>query len=256
VGGVALVLIAIDAAMGWPSLLTPLLGGSALQGERFFGLGNSYAGVLMSGVVLVAALLAPFAGIALLVAASLFAALPFVGADIGGGVTLLLLAALWYVLRRDDRLQRKQLVLAAVAAACGIAVLLVLNRFAPSPTHVTRALESSRGPLGLLSILGTRLDDNIRATAAAPGEWAALMAIPIFLAIAVVRAGPFRTSLRAHPAWRDACVLLGMGGILGYLLNDTFGMAEMSFVYLVAALIYPTVLDRVRAPRGPGSGML
>jgi hypothetical protein len=211
----------------------------------------------MSGVVLVAAVLSPVAGIALLLTAALFAALPFVGADIGGGVTLLLLAALWFALRRGDRLTRKELAMVAVAALGGIAVLLVLNRFAPSPTHVTRALETSGGPLGLLSILGTRLDDNIRATAHAPGMWAALMAIPIFLAIALARAGPFRTSLQAHPAWRDSCVLLGIGGILGYLLNDTFGMAEMSFVYLAAALIYPAVIDRVRAGRnGPGSGML
>jgi hypothetical protein len=257
VGTVAMVLIALDAALGWRSLPTPLLGGSALEGERFFGLGNSYAGVLMSGVVLSAALLAPMAGVGLLVAASLFAALPFAGADIGGGVTLLMLAAIWFLLRSGDRLEVRRIASVAAVAVAGVAVLIVLNRFAPSPTHVTRALEDSHGPLGLLSLLGGRLADNIRATADAPGMWAALIAVPLFLAAVITRVGPFRQSLEAHPAWRDACVLLGVGGILGYLLNDTFGMAEMSFVYLAPALIYPTVLDRLReGRRAPRSGML
>jgi hypothetical protein len=257
VAGIAVALIVVDATLGWRSLLTPLLGGSALQGERFFGVGNSYAGVLMAGAVLGAALVRPVVGVGLLVCASLFAALPFIGADIGGGVTLMLLAALWFVLRRDSRQTASDVALAAAGAVLGVAVLLLLNRFAPSPTHVTRALEASHGPLSLASVLGSRLDDNIRATAQAPGMWAALLAIPILLGLAITRSGPFRRPLVAHPAWRDACVVLGVGAIVGYLLNDTFGMAEIAFVYLIAAVVYPSVADRIRQGRNVrASGML
>ncbi|MGH2661085.1 MAG: hypothetical protein ACRDHS_15880, partial [Actinomycetota bacterium] len=52
---VGLILVVLDGVLGWPSGLTPLLGGSALEGERFFGLGNTFAGFVLAGVVLGAA---------------------------------------------------------------------------------------------------------------------------------------------------------------------------------------------------------
>ncbi|MGH2676261.1 MAG: hypothetical protein ACRDH1_12715, partial [Actinomycetota bacterium] len=80
VGAAGLVLVVLDAALGWPTGMTPLLGGSALEGVRFFGLGNPYAGIVLSGTVLVAALLRPWPGVVLLLGAALFAGLPFLGA--------------------------------------------------------------------------------------------------------------------------------------------------------------------------------
>ncbi|MGH2766716.1 MAG: hypothetical protein ACRDKA_12500, partial [Actinomycetota bacterium] len=80
VAAAGLVLVLLDAALGWPTGLISLLGGSALEGVRFFGLGNPYAGIVLSGTVLVAALLRPWPGVVLLLGAALFAGLPFLGA--------------------------------------------------------------------------------------------------------------------------------------------------------------------------------
>jgi hypothetical protein len=246
IGAVVLFLLVIDALLGWRSLLTPLLGGSALQGERFFGLGNSYAGELLGGALLVAAVISMRAGLVLLVAAALFAGLPFLGADLGGGSALFIVAGLWFLLRRERRADLRALAIAAVGSLAGIALLILANRYvSPWPTHIGQSVENANGPLGVLDVLRDRLVENIHITTPTPWTWIALLALPAFLLVAWTRAGPFRPHLQAHPAWRDACVGLGVGGIVGYLLNDTWGMATTTFVYLIVALVYPAVLYRV-----------
>jgi hypothetical protein len=35
---------------------------------------------------------------------------------------------------------------------------------------------------------------------------------------------------------------LAVGGILGYLLNDTYGMASVAFIYLSLGAVYPALL--------------
>jgi hypothetical protein len=246
VAGFGLALAVTDAALGWPSLLTPLLGGSALEGGRFYGLGNAYAGMVLAGAVLVAAVLRPWAGVALIAAAALFAGLPWLGADLGGGITLFAVAALWWGLRVRPRFGPLEAG-AVVAAAVGGAILLVLlHRLAPAPSHVSRAVQEASGLGGILATFWDRLALNLRATARTPAVWAALVGVPVVLAVAWARPGPFRRPLDRAPAWRLALIALAVGGILGYVLNDTYGMAGVAFIYLALGLVYPALRLRAR----------
>jgi hypothetical protein len=250
VGAAGVALVVMDWLLGWRSLLTPLLGGSALEGVRFYGLGNSYAGLLLAGVVLVAALLRPWAGVAVLVAAALFAGVPWAGADLGGGITLFGAAGIWWALRVRSRVGLAELA-GVVAAVLGGAVLLVLlHRLAPEPSHVTRAVEEA-GDLG--GIAGASLDRlalNLQATARTPLVWLALAAVPAAIWVAWRRPRPFRPALETHSGWREAVLALGLSAVLGYLLNDTYGLTAVALVYLSLALVHPA-LDRknVRSKR-------
>jgi hypothetical protein len=244
VAGIGLGFVVLDGLLGWPSGLTPLLGGSAFDGVRFYGLGNSYAGVLLAGSVLVAAILPPIAGLTFLLLSALFAGLPFLGADLGGGVTLFAVAGLWYGLR--VRRSAGWAVGAAAAGAVGGAALLVLAHsfLPPEPTHVTRAVEESGGLPGIVDVFLDRLRLNLEVTAATPAIWAALAGIPVALWVALTRPGPFRPPLERFEAWRLGAITLAIGGMLGYVLNDTYGMASVSFIYLALALVYPALAVR------------
>jgi hypothetical protein len=244
VAGIGLGFVVLDGLLGWPSGLTPLLGGSALDGVRFYGLGNSYAGVLLAGSVLVAAILPPIAGLTLLLLSALFAGLPFLGADLGGGVTLFAVAGLWYGLR--VRRSAGWAVGAAAAGAVGGAALLLLAHsfLPPERTHVTRAVEESGGLAGIVDVFLDRLRLNLEVTAATPAIWAALAGIPVALWVALTRPGPFRPPLERFEAWRLGVISLAIGGMLGYVLNDTYGMASVSFIYLALALVYPALAVR------------
>jgi hypothetical protein len=244
VAGIGLGFVVLDGLLGWPSGLTPLLGGSALDGVRFFGLGNSYAGLLLAGSVLVAALLPPIAGLTLLLLSALFAGLPFLGADLGGGVTMFAVAGLWYGLR-VRRSAGWAAGGAAIGALAGTALLVVAHRFLPpEPTHVTRAVEESGGLAGIVEVFVDRLRLNLEVTAATPAIWPALAGIPVALWVALTRLGPFRPPLERFEAWRLGAITLAIGGMLGYVLNDTYGMASVSFIYLALALVYPALAVR------------
>jgi hypothetical protein len=242
VAGAGLTLVVVDAVLGWPSLLTPLLGGSALEGVRFFGLGNPYAGMVLAGSVLVAALLRPWPGVALIAATALFAGLPWVGADLGGGVTLFAVAALWWALRVRGRVGLSGTLVVAGGAVAGAVLLIALHGLAAAPDHVTRAVEEARGVAGVLGTLRDRLLLNVQTTLRTPAVWPALIGVPVWLAVAWTRAGPFRPALQTRPAWRDGLLALAVGGILGYLLNDTYGMASVAFIYLSLGAVYPALL--------------
>jgi hypothetical protein len=247
VAGAGLVLVAVEAVLGWPALLTPLLGGSALDGGRFFGLGNSYAGMVLAGAVLVAAFLRPWTGVVLLVAAGLFAGLPWLGADLGGGLTLFAVAAIWWAVRVRRRFGVIEGTVVAASLVGGLALLAVLHRIFPVAAHVSRTVEAAGGPLGILGEFGRRLLLNLETTAATPAVWLTIIGLPVWAVVAWRRPGPFRASLEAEPAWRDAALILALGGMIGYVLNDTFGMASVTFVYLSAALVYPALEARWRS---------
>lgn len=243
VAGAGFALVVVDAVLGWPSLITPLLGGSAMEGVRFFGLGNPYAGVVLAGSVLVAALLSPWAGVALIAGAALFAGLPWAGADLGGGVTLFAVAVLWWALRVRGRVGLTGILVVAGAAVAGVLLLIAMHGLAATPSHVTRAVEEARGVGGLLETFWARLSLNVEATWGMPAVWPALLGVPVWLAVAWTRAGPFRPALEARPVWRDGLMALAVGGILGYVLNDTYGMTAVAFIYLSIGSVYPALIS-------------
>lgn len=241
VAAAGLAVVLLDAAFGWPMGLTPLLGGSALEGVRFFGLGNPQAGIVLSGAVLAAALLRPWAGVALLLGAALFAGLPFLGADLGGGLTLFAAAALWYSLRVRGRFGVREVVLTAGVVLAGLALLVVAHTVLPSgATHVARAVEGA-GPGDLADVFLRRLRLNLEATSAVPAAWLAVIGLPAWLVVVWRRPGRFREPLEREPTWRHAAAVLAVGGMLGYVLNDTYGMAAVVFVFLSAALVIPAL---------------
>jgi hypothetical protein len=250
IGGAGVALVVVDWLLGWRSLLTPLLGGSALEGVRFYGLGNSYAGLLLAGVVLLAAVLRPWAGVALLVAAGLFAGVPWAGADLGGGITLLGAAGIWWALRVRGRVGIAELAGVAAAVLGGAVLLVLLHRLVPEPSHVTRAVDEAGGVEGIAGAFLDRLALNLGTTARTPAVWLALAAVPAAIWVAWRRPEPFRPALDGQPGWREAVLTLGLSALLGYVLNDTYGLTAVALVYLSLALVYPA-LDRknVRSKR-------
>lgn len=240
VAGVGLTILVVDGLLGWPTEVTPLLGGGALLGVRFFGLGNSASGIVLSGAVLAAALLRPWAGVALLAGAALFAGLPFLGADLGGGVTLFATAGLWHGWRVRGRMDVPAWAVAGATTVLGGALLIGIHAVWPEATHVTRAVEAG----GLVGTFLDRLSSNVRATAEIWPVWLTVIGLPVWLAVALGRVGPFRRLLEARPRWRTGVIVLAIGGMIGYVANDTYGTGAVAFVFVSAAMVYPALRER------------
>jgi hypothetical protein len=237
VAGAGLALLIIDGLLGWPTEVTPLLGGGAVVGVRYYGLGNSASGIVLAGSVLVAARLRPWPGVGLLAGTALFAGLPFLGSDLGGGVTLFAVAGLWYGWRVRGRLDPVTAGIAAAAGLIGATVLLIAHTLWPSTTHVARAVEAG----GVVGTFGDRFISNLRATTAIWPVWLTVIGLAVWGVVAGRMGDPFRRTLGRDPRWRVGVVVLAIGGMIGYVLNDTYGMAAVAFAFVSAAMVYPAL---------------
>lgn len=247
-----LLALLVDRMLGWPSLLTPLLGGGALDGERFYGLGNAYAGFVLAGTVLWASRLRTGRGVALIGAGAFFAGLPCLGADLGGSITLAIAAALWFGLRRWRGLGWRTWALAVAAGLAALVLFTVADRVLPAGgTHLSGVSEGSGGLLGQVEVGVERLVGNVRTTSQTPAAWFAVLGLPLWLAAAVRRPERLEPTLGPDERWRDAVIVLALGGIVGYLVNDTQGMAGVTFAFLSTAMLYPTLMALSRRARAP-----
>lgn len=243
VAGSGLGILLLDAIRGWPTMVTPVIGGGALEGARFFGLGNAYVGVLLAGAVLVAARLPVAGGAALLAGAGLFVGLPRLGSNLGGAITLFAATGLWIALRSRGRLRLPEIAMATAVTAAGALAVIAAHALIPAvDTHIAGAAEA---PGDALEVLGRRLGINVRVTSEIPVAWLLPPALAGGVALAWRRVRP----LDRHPAWRDACVVLGLAGLVGFVVNDTgVAVAGMGVAYLAAALAYPGLEERWRSP--------
>jgi hypothetical protein len=243
VAGMGAAFLILDATLGWPTLQTPLQGGGVPEGVRFYGLGNTQAGILLAGAVLGAARVPAGGGVALLAAAGLFAGLPFLGADLGGALALFVAAALWFALEVRGRLGWREWALAGGALVVGSLLIVGAHLVLPPTTHITSVVENASGPGDLVREFLARLANNVRITSAVPVLWLTVAGLPAWMLVAVRQPGAFGW-LNEDWAWRNAVVVLAVGGMIGYVLNDTYGMASIAFVFLSAAMLYPTLMER------------
>jgi hypothetical protein len=241
---ILLAFLLIEGLLGWTAALTPFLGGSELDGGRFYGLPNVFIGLLLGAALYAASRLRPVAGFAILAAAGLFAGLPSAGANLGGAVTLFAGAGLWLPLRVRHRLGWRELVFTAAVVAAGTALVLVAHRFSSLPTHVT-AFEETRGAGGAWSAFVHRLGTGWRLIAHNP--FALVPVVGMLATLAVVLRPPrlVAPSLERHPAWRDALLVLLLSSVLAYVVNDTGAAAcGVGFGMGLGGLLYVSVAER------------
>ena len=232
IGVAVLLFFLVEAAIGWTAALTPFLGGSQLDGGRFFGLPNVFVGLLIGASLYVAFRLSLGWGFALVVAVALFAGLPFAGANIGAAVSLFAAAGLWFCLRTRGRLGWREAGVTAALVVVGTGVILFAHGFLTStPTHITRFEEATGWRLGNMWRTFThRLSTGWHLIEQNPFALVPVIGLPATL-LAVLRPPPLvRQAFHRHPAWRDALLVVLLSGIVAYVANDT-GPAAMGLAF-------------------------
>ena len=220
-GAVLLGLVALDLVLGGHGLSQPLLGGSAWDGERFYGLGNGYFAFSLAAVMLVAAF-APLPAVAtagLLAGLGVVDGLPRLGADVGGALTSMLTAAAALVVLAPGRPRTRRIVLlAGLAVAAAVAVALGAGLGGPV-SHAGRFAERLRqGPSDAAGMVVDQLARNLRLLANSPFAWVGPLQV-LGAGLIALRPPP---PLRQLPEWTRRVLGLGaLGSLLLILLNDT-----------------------------------
>jgi hypothetical protein len=243
IGTSILVFLAVEAAEGWPDTPTTLFGGSALDGARFYGMPNVEIGLLLGSALWVAAVLPPYEGFLLLVAAGLFAGFPDLGVNFGAAITLFFAAGLWLVVRTRRRVAWPELVAVVLVTAAGLAIVVGANLiWANRPTHGTHFVENapSRGWSGIARLAWDRLLVGWHLLLHAPLAWVPVLGLVPLLYVVLRPTPTVRSAFTRYPAWRDALLVLVVSGMVAYVANDSgaaaagwgFGMAVAGILYL------------------------
>jgi len=241
IGAAVLGYFVVEAAVGWTAALTPFLGGSELDGGRFYGLPNVFIGLLMGSSLYVAARLGPRMGFLLVAAVAFFAGLPGIGANLGAAVALFAAAGLWLGLRSRGRLGWREVGLTVAVVVVGMAAVLAAHRFLTvSPTHATRFVE---GPGRSLPGLGRTFVDRLlvgwRLIVRNPFALVPVLGLPTCLAVVLHPPGPIGGPLERHPEWRDAILVTLLGSIVAYVANDSGpAAAGLGFGLALGGLLY------------------
>ncbi|HET9250180.1 MAG TPA: hypothetical protein VFP13_09635, partial [Actinomycetota bacterium] len=231
IGIAVLAFFAVEAILTWTAALTPFVGGSELDGGRFYGLPNVFIGLLIGACLWIAQRLRTVAGFALLVGVALFAGLPYVGANLGGSISLFAAAGLWLAIRERERLGVwRGLGVFVGVTLLGTALILVAHAISPFETHVTRFEEQAGGLAGVLEKVGDRLRVGFDLIARNPFALIPVVGLPIAIAAVLRPPAALRPSLERSPAWRDAILVTLLAGVVAYLVNDS-GPAAAGFAF-------------------------
>jgi hypothetical protein len=250
-GAALLGLVVLDLVLGGHGLSQPLVGGSAWDGERFYGLGNGYFAFALAAVMLVAAFapLSAVATAALLVGLGVVDGLPRLGADVGGALTSMLTAAAALVVLSPGRPRARRLVpLAVLAVAAAVAVALGAGLGGPA-SHAGRFAERlQQGPADAVGVVVDQLARNLRLLANSPFAWAGPLQVLLAGLIALRPPPP----LRQLPEWTRRVLGLGaFGSLLLILLNDTGVTATSASGLFLLAIPAWAWLEQHRPPSGP-----
>jgi hypothetical protein len=222
IGIAVLAYFAVEAVLSWTAALTPFVGGSELDGGRFYGLPNVFIGLLIGACLWIAHRFRTVAGFGLLVGVALFAGLPYLGANLGGGVSLFAAAGLWLAIRERERFGLwKGLGLFVGVTLLGTALILAAHAISPFETHVTRFEEQAGGLGGVVERVWDRLQVGFDLIARNPFALIPVVGLPIAIAAVLRPPAALRPSLQRSPAWRDAILVTLLAGVVAYLVNDS-----------------------------------
>jgi hypothetical protein len=248
-GGLLTALVVLDLLAGGDALTRPLLGNSAFDGERFYGLGNGYFAHALAGIFLVVAFrrLPARAVAALLAGLAVVDGLPSLGADVGGALTAMLSAAAALLLLGRSRPSPSRILwlggAAVVAAALVVVgVALVLGE----TTHGSRlAHDLGSDPGGALRAVGHQLSGNFGLLAGNFWAWWG----PLLVALAGYASLRPPAPLAGMPDWVRRVVGVGaIGSALLILFNDTGVTAAAGSGLALVLTITWSVLEPARKP--------
>jgi len=242
----------LDLLGGGAALARPLLGNSAFDGERFYGLGNGYFAHAMAGIFLVVAFrpLPARTVAALLAGLAVVDGLPSLGADVGGALTAMLsAAAAWLLLSRARPSLARVLWLVTAAVVAAAVVVLGVARVMGETTHGSRiARDLGSDPGAALRAIGHQLSGNFGLLASNFWAWWG----PLLVAFAGICSVRPPAPLAGVPSWVRQVVGVGViGSTLLILLNDTgVTAAAGSGLALVMTLTW-SALEPARATAPP-----
>ncbi|MHB9106061.1 MAG: hypothetical protein ACYDCO_03295 [Armatimonadota bacterium] len=242
-------LTCLDLLLGTPLQEKGIMSCNAVEGGRFYGLGNPMSGVLISSTLLGVFALLDYRGWArerhlLMVAACLLGVVvliggPHFGADFGGLLTALPAFGTAFILAHRREARGRALLWTGAAGLLLFAALIAADMLLVR-SHIGLAFRHAftHDPGVLVDAALRKWAMNWQLTTASP--WPVLLVIVLLgiTALVIRPVGRLREVLQAHPLLHAGFTGTAVTLILAMLTNDTgIAMAGAGLIYLLVPLI-------------------
>ena len=185
-------LIIIDCVIGTPLMKSGIMSYDAINGARYYGVGNEYEGVTIASAVFALAVLLNYKKISkwLAVVLSLVilitSAMPSMGANVGGAISECVAYLLFILLIFDVKLDLKKIIMIGVATVLVVVAFAGLDFLMGTESHLAVFTNQiiQEGPAAIFNTFGRKIQMNLKL--AKSSVWVNILIVSIIIIGALI----------------------------------------------------------------------
>ena len=239
-------LIIIDCIIGTPLMKSGIMSYDAINGARYYGVGNEYEGVTIASAVFALAVLLNYKKISkwLAVVLSLVilitSAMPSMGANVGGAISECVAYLLFILLIFDVKLDLKKIIMIGVATVLIVVAFAGLDFLMGTESHLAVFTNQiiQEGPAAIFYTFGRKIQMNLKL--AKSSVWVNILIVSIIIIGALIfkPSGYFKKIHDKYPMIFKGFMASFVGCIVTLLVNDSgIVAASTAAIYILIPII-------------------
>lgn len=239
-------LIIIDCVIGTPLMKSGIMSYDAINGARYYGVGNEYEGVTIASAVFALAVLLNYKKISkwLAVVLSLVilitSAMPSMGANVGGAISECVACLLFILLIFDVKLDLKKIIMIGVATVLVVVAFAGLDFLMGTESHLAVFTNQiiQEGPAAIFNTFGRKIQMNLKL--AKSSVWVNILIVSIIIIGALIfkPSGYFKKIHDKYPMIFKGFMASFVGCIVTLLVNDSgIVAASTAAIYILIPII-------------------
>lgn len=239
-------LIIIDCVIGTPLMKSGIMSYDAINGARYYGVGNEYEGVTIASAVFALAVLLNYKKISkwLAVVLSLVilitSAMPSMGANVGGAISECVAYLLFILLIFDIKLDLKKIIMIGVATVLVVVAFAGLDFLMGTESHLAVFTNQiiQEGPAAIFNTFGRKIQMNLKL--AKSSVWVNILIVSIIIIGALIfkPSGYFKKIHDKYPMIFKGFMASFVGCIVTLLVNDSgIVAASTAAIYILIPII-------------------
>lgn len=239
-------LIVVDCIIGTPLMKKCIMSYDAINGARYYGVGNEYEGVTIASAVFALAVLLNYKKIpkwlAVVIALIILgtSAMPSMGANVGGSISECVAYLLFILLLFDVKLDFKKIVSIGVAAALLVVAFATLDIMMGTESHLSVFTNQimQEGPSAIFNTFGRKIQMNLKL--AKSSVWVNILIVSIVIIGVLIfkPSGYFKKINDKYPMIFKGFMASFVGCIVTLLVNDSgIVAAATAAIYILIPII-------------------
>lgn len=243
---ITVAIIVIDSAADGFLMKNNIMSYDPIVGERYYGVGNEYGGVIMAASIFALSILIHFKKMPKYISVIIFtiilitSAYPSMGASVGGSIAGFVAYLFFILLIYDVKIDYKKIIILIVGAIAVVGLFATLDILTSSESHLSLFVNKIHqdGIQPVISTFTRKIKMNVNIAKTSIGVVLLIIAV-ILAGISIMR--PTKYFKKLYDDYRDiykGFIAIFVGSIVSLVVNDTGVVAlATSSIYLLIPLI-------------------